>query len=91
MTLAGAEVAAGGSHSSDEVGCLADVGSHGKERGSFEVDPAVGGGPAGSLESGEELPEETERSAGAAEDNPGVGSGRPGWWALRSCTGLVGG
>ena len=87
VTLAGAE--AEGSHSSGEVGYLEGAGSHGKGRGSFEVDPAVVGGPEGSLGSGGELPEGMGRSGAAAGDNPGAGSGPLGSWAQRSCTGLA--
>jgi len=88
VTLAGAE--AEGSHSSGEVGFLEDAGSHGKGRGSFEVDPAAGDGPEGSLGSGGERPEGRERSgAAAAGGNPGAESGPLGSWVPRSCTGLA--
>jgi len=89
VTLAGAE--AEESHSSGEVGFLEGAGSHDKGRGSFEVDPAAGGGPEGSLGSGGERPEGRERSGAAAGDNPGAGSGPLGLWEPRSCTELAAG
>ena len=89
VTLAGAE--AEESHSSGEVGFLEDAGSHDKGRGSFEVDPAVEGGPEGSLGSGGERPGGREKSGAAVGGNPGAGSGPLGLWEPRSCTELAAG